>query len=217
MRFSSSLSSKSAAMRYSLSSIIVWIHSPSNPSQPHSFQPLQMLVATSIEHKTVHAYLLIAMHANFVDEIFFVSQRTERRHKPAIAIPSLAHVAGASTFLVENWIIEYILMTVKSPRSYGPARYSNSYRNTFDRPGSEIPATRHQPIQAVAATALQIPFDVKVWVPILEVHPSAFGGNLLDGSDAFGRCLLVRFSGSLTVHRTLGIFGSFCSGIGVFR
>lgn len=63
----------------------------------------------SMEHKTVDAYLLIAMHADFIDQVLFVPQGTEGRHKPAIATETLTYITRSGTLLIEDRFIEYVL------------------------------------------------------------------------------------------------------------
>ena len=116
VRFSSSLSSKSAAMRYSLSSMIVWNHSPSDESQSWWCET-ELINRASVKNKTVNANRLITMDANFVDEILLVPKRAECRHEPTIAIVPLSYITGSGAFLIEDWVIEYILQwTVRSAR-----------------------------------------------------------------------------------------------------
>ena len=76
-----------------------------------------MINRASVKNKTVNAHCLITMDANFVNEILLVPKRAERRHEPAIAIIPLSYITGSSAFLIEDWVIEYILQwTVKSAR-----------------------------------------------------------------------------------------------------
>lgn len=62
-----------------------------------------------MEHETVDPYLLIAMNADFIDQILFVPQGAKRRHKPTIATATLTYVTRRGTFLIEDRIIEYVL------------------------------------------------------------------------------------------------------------
>ena len=49
------------------------------------------------------------MNTDFINEVLFVPQGTERRHKPAIATATLTYITRRGTFLVEERIIEYAL------------------------------------------------------------------------------------------------------------
>lgn len=76
-----------------------------------------MINRASVKNKTVNANRLITMDANFVDEILLVPKRAECRHEPTIAIVPLSYITGSGAFLIEDWVIEYILQwTVRSAR-----------------------------------------------------------------------------------------------------
>lgn len=49
------------------------------------------------------------MDADFIYEILLVPKRTERSHKPAVAIIPLTHITGGGAFLIKDWILEYVL------------------------------------------------------------------------------------------------------------
>lgn len=89
--------------------MIVWIHSPSSLRVNVCAKENGEVTLASMEHKTVNAYLLITMNTDFINQVLFVPQGTERRHKPAIAIATLTYITRRGTFLVEDRTIEYVL------------------------------------------------------------------------------------------------------------
>lgn len=83
-----------------------------------------------MKNKAVNAHCLIAMDADFVDEVLLVSERAECRHEPAIAIIPLSYITGCGTFLIEDWVIEYILQW--TVRSAGGANEHDTYPSLTD-------------------------------------------------------------------------------------
>lgn len=73
-----------------------------------------MVSLASMEHKSVDAYLLITMNTDFVDQVLFVPQGTERRHEPAIATETLTYVTRSGAFLIKYRTIEYVLEIYQS-------------------------------------------------------------------------------------------------------
>ena len=138
--FSMSLSSKSAAIRYSLSSIIVCIHSPSiHVNACSGFRKRALL--TPVKNKAVHSYLFIAMDTNFVNERL-IAKCADCRHEPTITICSLSYVIGTCSILIELGFLENLLFSISSLEM--PQALTESYRDSLDGFGKEFIFTGHK-------------------------------------------------------------------------
>ena len=67
-----------------------------------------------MEHEAINADLFIASNTNSIDQILLTTKSTECRHKPAVAIATLPHIAGRRTLLEEDRVLEDLLYQVNS-------------------------------------------------------------------------------------------------------
>lgn len=100
-----------------------------------------------MKNKTVNAHSLITMDANFVDQVLLVPKRAECRHEPAIAIIPLSYITGCGAFLIEDWVIEYILQwTVRLARGISePSVYTSLTDIRFTDLGVMSMSSSHSP------------------------------------------------------------------------
>jgi hypothetical protein len=69
---------------------------------------------TTVEYKTVDPDLFISRNANVLDEIFHVTQRTERGHEPTISLFSLSNVVGGGALDEELRLVKNVLFVVRT-------------------------------------------------------------------------------------------------------
>jgi hypothetical protein len=141
-----------------------------------------------VEHKAVHAYLLIACHTHSLYQAFFVAKRTKSRHEPAVAVIPLSDVVCSCTFDEELRILEYILnIASASPRllQYGDRSYAPNL-DSFHRLRLKVLSNLVESANAVLwcsgalSPSLEIGLNVKVWIAILLIDPPALLYNLAD-------------------------------------
>lgn len=66
-------------------------------------------LAIPMEHKPIHAHLLVARHTHPLDQPGLVAERAQRRHEPAVAVAALAHIVRRRPVNVKLGIIEDVI------------------------------------------------------------------------------------------------------------
>ena len=69
-------------------------------------------LAVSMKYESIDTYCLVSRYADPIDEIFLVTDGTNGRQKPAIAVVSLPDIIGGSIVNVELWSGKNILSSL---------------------------------------------------------------------------------------------------------
>lgn len=64
---------------------------------------------TSMEHEAIDTHFLVPGDTYFLEQVLLVAESTNGRHKPTIAISTLAYITCSHTFNVEERLLKYIL------------------------------------------------------------------------------------------------------------
>lgn len=121
-------------------------------------------------------------HAQPLNQPLLVTQRTQRRHEPAIPISPLPHVISRRALNVKLRLIKYLHDAFGAPRPKVLSRVVEGFKVG-------------QRLQAVSTTELQVGFEVKVRIPVPLVDSPALLDNLFDLGPAHSRRGFVRCLG----------------------
>lgn len=158
-----------------------------------------------MENKTIDTNIRIMRNTKFLNEPLLVTQSTQRRHKPTIAISSLSHIISSGTVDVEFWLVKNIHHPLRA------LRFELASRGLVVLDVDVV-----ERLQTVADVELEIGFDVEVRVSVLFVDPAAFFDDFGDFGAAHSRCVVVGSLGCCW-WALLGVSPGDSVGVGVLR